>query len=756
MIELSKLGLDVEHGEYSPGKHFIGVFSDREIEKIQATGFAYEVLIDDLSNYRRTHFHDQSAIHRNPGPCGENIDNPTQEIPENFEMGSFLGFFTYEEYLENLDSMVAKYPDIISVRAPIEGILTHENRPIYWIKISDNPNIDETEPEVLYTAVHHAREPGGLASLIYFMWYTLENYESDPAIQAMVNETELFLIPCLNPDGYIYNVNNYLNGGSIFWRKNRRDNGDGTFGVDLNRNYGYEFGYDNIGSSPETSSAVYRGPSAFSEPETQASKQFCEAHNFQVALNYHTYGNLLIYPWGYDNVGVPDTTFLALADAMVEENNFFAGTVFETLNYYANGNSDDWMYGEQTTKPAIYALTPELGLGGFYPAESDVLPIIQSSLSHNISTSLLAHPLGKIEYVNELTVPNTGVQAFNFMLTNVGLQGGNFTVSLSPISTNISDVGPAKNFTLGSQASVQDFLEFQVDNVNINTGDEIVFTLSIDNGSYTDTDTITKIFGSLEPIISENGDNLDNWFTNSWSTTNTTFVTPSSSITDSPVGNYFPNTLNQLILTDPISLVDVDNAILNFWAKWDIEKGWDFVQVGISTDDGLTFEPQCGLYTSPGSGQGPQALDEPLYDGTQDEWIKERIDLSNYLGEEIMIQFLLMSDGAVEADGFYLDDLEVSILTEGVVSTQTIELDNLEVRTYPNPGNNFIKLELNTFIPDAQLNVYNAQGSAVYLKAYQNETIMKIPVKDWPAGMYFYQLENQKTGQLLKGKFVVQ
>jgi len=149
--------------------------------------------------------------------------------------------------IANLDAMAAKYPDLITIKAPIDGIMTHENRPIYWIKISDNPNVDEVEPEVLYTALHHAREPGGLSSLIYFMWHTLENYDKDPKIKAMVDEGELYFIPCLNPDGYIFNINNYNNGEDFFWRKNRKDNGDGTFGVDLNRNYGYEFGFNNIG-----------------------------------------------------------------------------------------------------------------------------------------------------------------------------------------------------------------------------------------------------------------------------------------------------------------------------------------------------------------------------------------------------------------------------------------------------------------------------------------------------------------------------
>jgi len=103
----------------------------------------------------------------------------------------------------------------------------------------------------------------------------------------------------VNPDGYTYNENTYPNGGGM-WRKNRRVNGGNEFGVDINRNYGYKWGYDNQGSSPDSSSETYRGPGAFSETETQAVKYFAEQHNIQITLNYHTYGNLLIYPWGYE------------------------------------------------------------------------------------------------------------------------------------------------------------------------------------------------------------------------------------------------------------------------------------------------------------------------------------------------------------------------------------------------------------------------------------------------------------------------
>jgi len=130
-----------------------------------------------------------------------------------------------------------------SVRDTIE---TWEGRKLQYVRISDHPDTDEPEPEVLYTALHHAREPNGASQLLFFMWYLLENYATDTEVSYIVDNAELYFIPCVNPDGYVYNETTDPQGGG-YWRKNRRDNGDGTFGVDLNRNYGYFWGNDDSG-----------------------------------------------------------------------------------------------------------------------------------------------------------------------------------------------------------------------------------------------------------------------------------------------------------------------------------------------------------------------------------------------------------------------------------------------------------------------------------------------------------------------------
>ncbi|MBK8414069.1 MAG: hypothetical protein IPL22_05875 [Bacteroidetes bacterium] len=189
LVKLTTLGIETDHGDYRKNVWFVSDFSQAEITKIQNAGFRYEVLIDDVKH----HYAHQSpgvSAHRSAaaGTCVSGT--PVYQTPSNFSLGSMGAYFTYQEMIANLDSMASKYPNLITVKQAIPFGTTIEGQPVYYVKISDNANIDETEPEVLYSAVHHAREPGGMSQLIFYMWYLLENYNSDPKMAALVNGTE--------------------------------------------------------------------------------------------------------------------------------------------------------------------------------------------------------------------------------------------------------------------------------------------------------------------------------------------------------------------------------------------------------------------------------------------------------------------------------------------------------------------------------------------------------------------------------------
>ena len=187
---------------------------------------------------------------------------------------------SYEQTCEFLRECVKKHPDLITIQSIGK---TWEERDIMLATISLNVENADLKPAMLYTGTIHAREWIGNELAVAFIEYLLKSYSSNPKVLKTLTKNTLYIVPCLNPDGFEYSKNHFS-----FWRKNRRDNGDGTFGVDLNRNF--SIGYQ---KSNDTASNVYSGPHPFSEPETTAMKEFVDAHdNITVALDYHSQGNV--------------------------------------------------------------------------------------------------------------------------------------------------------------------------------------------------------------------------------------------------------------------------------------------------------------------------------------------------------------------------------------------------------------------------------------------------------------------------------
>ena len=168
-----------------------------------------------------------------------------------------------------------------------------------------------------------------------------------------------------------------------------RDNGGSPDcdGVDLNRNYGHQWAYDDNGSSPFTCSETYRGTSAFSEPETQAIRTFSNAHQFVTCFNYHSYGSWEIFPWGYNCNSSDDTpdqaTFVNFAQQFQAYNGYIYGHACQTVGYPVNGEANDWQYGEQVEKPKTFSFTPEVG-DWFWPGMSQIIPLAQENIGPNL------------------------------------------------------------------------------------------------------------------------------------------------------------------------------------------------------------------------------------------------------------------------------------------------------------------------------------------------------------------------------------
>lgn len=288
-------------------------------------------------------------------------------------------YHTYKELESDLLALQQKYPAIAKVFVLGQSL---EGRNIYALKISDNVEREEAQAQVLILGCHHARE--WISVEVPFLWgkYLAENYASNPEVKRLVDRSEVWIVPLVNPDGLEYTIHAYR-----YWRKNRRDNGGGQFGVDLNRNYEFKWGLDEVGSSADPSSGVYRGPAPFSEPETRAVRDLFLKKDFRALLSYHSFSQVILYPWSY--TALPSDRDAELRDVAVEMSNrikavngrfYKPGQSGKDL-YLSNGDTTDWTFGLSGIPSYTIELPPidEL-LGGFFNREEDIDPIFQENL----------------------------------------------------------------------------------------------------------------------------------------------------------------------------------------------------------------------------------------------------------------------------------------------------------------------------------------------------------------------------------------
>lgn len=212
----------------------------------------------------------------------------------------------YEQYLELVETLANEFNEtmkLVTIGKSVKGVN------ITAVLFEKN----STNKAVLFTGLHHAREPASLMMNMYLILYMAYNSRfGDSSVKDLLNEVNLYFIPIINVDGFIRNneiFNQTRNINNCMIRKNRRVGGsfdlcgnDEDLGVDLNRNYGYKFAYDDVGSSGYSCSDMYRGSKPFSEPEVASVRDFIESKgNIKVAFNYHAYGNIAIIPFNFLN-----------------------------------------------------------------------------------------------------------------------------------------------------------------------------------------------------------------------------------------------------------------------------------------------------------------------------------------------------------------------------------------------------------------------------------------------------------------------
>ncbi|MEO0233103.1 MAG: M14 family zinc carboxypeptidase [candidate division WOR-3 bacterium] len=297
------------------GTYFDLLLDGEDFLRFKRTGLKFEIIIDDLEKLKE--------IYRGQ-------------------------YHSYSEVVTILRNYASSYPAI----AKLESTGTsYENRWLYGIKISDNVNVDEDEPEHLFTGCTHAREWASIEVALFIADTLLKGYGTDPLITQIVNTREVWVFPIINPDGYVYDYPNQRS-----WRKNRQPF-HGYIGTDLNRNYngagdtlanaGWGWIYQGS-ASHYPNDQTFCGFKGFSSPEIFYHSSFVKSRKFNSAIDYHSYGEVVLMPWGYLQGPTPhDSWIQAIASGMASRIQRLGGGTYsyEYALYPVTGNARDWYYG---------------------------------------------------------------------------------------------------------------------------------------------------------------------------------------------------------------------------------------------------------------------------------------------------------------------------------------------------------------------------------------------------------------------------
>jgi len=296
-------------------------------------------------------------------------------------------YHNFPEMVAEIKAAETSFPELVRVMSIGKS---YQGRDIWAAKISDNVEVDEAEPEILFDALHHAREHMTVEQALYLLKMLTTQYATDATVKRLVDSREIWIVFAVNPDGFEYDLTASGTAHDPYraWRKNRQPNpGSSYVGTDLNRNYGYRWGCCG-GSSGSPSSITYRGRSAFSAPETQVMRDFVNSRvvdgrqQITAHVTLHTNGQLILWPYGYTKTNVPSdmtvddqAAFAAFGKGMAARNGYKAEQSSDM--YITDGDQIDWMYGVHRIWSFTWELyPPETATvwGDHYPADENIAP----------------------------------------------------------------------------------------------------------------------------------------------------------------------------------------------------------------------------------------------------------------------------------------------------------------------------------------------------------------------------------------------
>jgi len=624
---LYESGIDIDHYHSGEDQSISFYLNHSEIPLLEESGLNYRITIPDCTAfYEKQAIKDQSLIPH---------IKKQQKTANNFGYGSMGGFYTFSEMVGKLDEMSNLYPNLATAKFSIGTSV--QGRTIWAVKISDNPNVDENEPVVYYDALHHAREPLSMAVTINYMFWLLENYNIDPRVKHIVDQRELYFVPCVNPDGYEYNRQTNPNGGG-YWRKNRKNVGSGCTGVDLNRNY--SFGYANNGScsSSDPCRDTYRGTGSFSEPETTAVRNLLSTINPKTAFSIHSTAGNYLMPYGYDTSPPQYNLYSEWASDFLAENDYPYGVTYQMLGYTSCGTTRDYLHSE-----GIYGWTPEIDGSGFWPAQSEIFGLVDENVYPLFYQAWIAGGFTDIQSHSIIGNANPG-SSFQVQVEvknkGVGAASSNVEVSILAADPSISISGNNSIGTVNARSRRMS------DNFSVNVGsnfsrNEVDLTIVVSQGgAETDRQNISIPIGNASVIISDNAESGSSYWSASgngisWGINNDDSYDGSRSFGDSNNGNSRNGTTNYFTLNQNLNLSSTTRPVLEFMSKWSLASP-DYARLQISTNNGSSWSTLKTFQQS-------------------ESWHQELFDLSSYIGSSVRFRFLMVTNNSIPGDGFYFD-----------------------------------------------------------------------------------------------------
>ena len=731
-------GLAIDHFHKNESALLEFVFSQNELSQLTDRGVSYEVIIEDYESHFQNLVNETSSLRTMS--CGLT----------NFDGGNMGGYHTFDEMVTHINSMQDLYSDFVTISEIGESI---EGRPIFAVKISDNPHLDESDEEgvVYFDALTHSREPMSLESTLYYMWWLLENMGTDEEVNYLVNNREMYFVPIVNPDGYVYNETLSPNGGGL-WRKNRRNAGNGCFGVDLNRNFSKGWGLDS-GSSNDPCTEIYRGANPFSEPEAAAVANFLAEINPSIAFTIHTFGDKFLSPWGYVDSLASYELYAEFVSEFIPANYSGYGTTAKMLGYTSSGTTRDYLHSE-----GILGWTPEIG-HSFWESPSDICDRVEEFRK---TMKYISWVSGNFTCFHDFTLNNPSIETGELITLDIRLKNRGLSKSASNVFVSLSSNHPAINMiqgqanygTINKRAyATTENGRFQFEVIDeVFPGERIPFMVNVYQNNTISYRKVIYLTAGAEEVLYQTDFEMDNaWLDQvlDWDTSFMDAVSGFHSFADSRYGNYTANTNSLVRMPQPVDLSLASLPYATFNAKWSLEINYDVAFFMASRDGGITWEELPGLYTN----------NQNEYNGNK-HWVQERINLSNFIGEtEVHFAFLLDSDFSVHSDGIYIDDFKVSDFT----ATTTTNVNDQEagvinnLRLTPNPTNDQAILRFNSLNNlSTQLEIYTLSGTVVLQKSLElTSGLNSFPIntQSYPAGLYVIQLV--ADNEILRLKFVI-